>query len=163
MNKKNVKGVIVDYVEDATHWLAYPDQSSPVKQFIFPNKLYKLYKLIDSEGMEEYFIIGEDYNYSMYYMAHKGDFIFMENKEIIKEETKLLTIKDGYATLELNPNYKNLKVNKEKYKENNNEKVIYLGITGKNTFVPNCIGLTVDQSRELIKSLQGMCDYIVSA
>ena len=82
MNKISIKGVIVDYVEDATHWLAYQDQSSPVKQYIFPNKLYKLHKLIDSEGIEEYFIIGEDYNYSMYYVVHKGDFIFMENKEL---------------------------------------------------------------------------------
>ncbi len=73
-------------VSKATHWLSYQDDESPVKKHITPNKFYKIKKLkekfqnIYGEEIEdeEYFIKSEDGFYSMYYIAHNGDFVIVE-------------------------------------------------------------------------------------
>lgn len=70
---------ITDDITKATHWLSKPDNRSCIKDYIVPNKMYKLIKLKDEETDEdEYFIISEDNNYSMYYMIHHGNFIIEE-------------------------------------------------------------------------------------
>jgi hypothetical protein len=60
---------VTNDISKATAWIAYPDENSCVKEFIKPNKKYKLIR----DG--EYFIKGEDGCMSMYYLCHKGDFI----------------------------------------------------------------------------------------
>lgn len=63
--------IITDDVEKATHWIAYPDETSNVKEWIIPGKVYQV---IDGD-----FILSEDGNFTCYYMNHKGDFIIMNN------------------------------------------------------------------------------------
>ena len=67
----------------ATHWIAYKDKKSIIRQSITPNKLYPL-KLIESQCINsfgklvdnsEYLIIDDTGKWCMHYMVHKGDFI----------------------------------------------------------------------------------------
>ncbi len=63
-------------ISEATAWVSYEDNVSPVKEFIIPNKMYKLIKQIDPfTEEEEYFIESEDGYLSMYYLSHAGAFI----------------------------------------------------------------------------------------
>lgn len=70
---------VTNDIKKATHWMSKPDVKSCVKEFIIPNKAYKLIRRNGTwdEGMdeEEYFIISEDGCLSTYWMCHKGDFI----------------------------------------------------------------------------------------
>jgi len=73
---------IVKDVSLASHWIAYQDEKSCVKDYIIPGKKYELIKLTeqwDNGEDEEYFILSEDGYYSMYYMAYKGEFIILNN------------------------------------------------------------------------------------
>jgi len=65
-------------VSKATHFLAKPDSKSCVKDYIIPGKAYKLIKQKDDLDEEEYFIRSEDSYLTMYYMAHKGQFIIVK-------------------------------------------------------------------------------------
>lgn len=81
---KRINYTIVNNVEDATHWIAYTDEKSCVKEWIIPGKVYELVKLIEqwNDGEEEeYFILSEDGYHSMYYMTHNGDFIIAKDKD----------------------------------------------------------------------------------
>jgi hypothetical protein len=72
---------IVDDIAVASHWIAYPDEDSMIKEWIIPGKKYELIKIMeqwDSGLEEEYFILSEDGCHSMYYMTHNGDFIIMK-------------------------------------------------------------------------------------
>jgi hypothetical protein len=58
--------VITEDISEATAWVSELDENSIVKEFIIPNKIYKLYgDLIESE----------DGYLSTYYMTYKGYFI----------------------------------------------------------------------------------------
>jgi hypothetical protein len=70
--------IVTDDINEATHWVAKLDPESSVKEFIIPNKEYKLIKHDDGFEYQEYFIKGEDGNLSMYYLLHKGDYIIKE-------------------------------------------------------------------------------------
>lgn len=59
--------VIVEDIAEATAWVSCFDPDSIVKDYIIPNKVYKL---IDGD-----LIASEDGNLSAYYMTHKGYFI----------------------------------------------------------------------------------------
>ena len=67
---------ITDDVTKASHWIAYPDSKSVVKEWIIPGKAYQI---IDQD-----FILSEDGNLTVYWMNHKGDLIIMNdcNKEL---------------------------------------------------------------------------------
>ena len=65
----------VNDIEDSTHWLSLPDPDNPIKNTIIPHKTYKLHKLKDDIGFEEYYIIDENNNYTMTYICHKGMFV----------------------------------------------------------------------------------------
>lgn len=63
-------------IEEATHWLSSSDGDSVVENWIIPNKFYKIYKLKDElTNTEEFYIIGEDGHYSMYYLCYDGNFV----------------------------------------------------------------------------------------
>lgn len=77
--------LITNDITKATHWIAYQDDNSPIKNIIIPNKLYEL-KLLKSEFTnltgeiienEEYFIKDENEEYRMAYMGHKGDYVII--------------------------------------------------------------------------------------
>lgn len=68
---KEVNYTIVESVEEATHWIAYEDNTSCVKEWIIPGKAYQV---IDGD-----FILTEDGNYTCYWMNHKGDFVVMND------------------------------------------------------------------------------------
>lgn len=77
---------VTNDVSKATHWLSYKDEESPVKKHVIPNKFYEIKKIkekfqtIYGEEIEdeEYFIKSEDGYYSMYYIAHNGDFVILQ-------------------------------------------------------------------------------------
>lgn len=62
--------IITDDISKATHYLAYPDETSIVKDFIIPGKAYEL---IDHD-----YILSEDGCLTTYWMCHKGDFIIQK-------------------------------------------------------------------------------------
>lgn len=68
--------MIIDNVEEATHWIAYPDEKSHVKEWIIPGKAYQVF--------DQDFILSEDGNFTTYWMNHKGDFIILNdcNKQL---------------------------------------------------------------------------------
>jgi hypothetical protein len=66
---------ITDDKTIATHWIAYPDETSFVKSWIIP---YKKYKLVDHD-----LILSEDGKLSAYWMNHKGEFIIKKENSII--------------------------------------------------------------------------------
>lgn len=80
--------IVTNDICNATHWKAKVDPESCVKEFIIPNKEYKLIKHDNGFDQEEYFIKSEDGNLSMYYMCHQGDFIIKEGNSVIDANTK---------------------------------------------------------------------------
>ena len=66
---------ITNSITNATHWLSLPDEESCVKDFIEPNKRYKLIKHEDGFGEEECFIKGSDGSLNMYWMCYNGSFL----------------------------------------------------------------------------------------
>jgi hypothetical protein len=72
-NKKS-DFAIVEYVNEATHWLACKDNNSIIKDTITPNKKYELKYLEDIFG-GDYYIKDDQGQWTMGYMVHKGDFI----------------------------------------------------------------------------------------
>lgn len=75
--------ISVDNINEASHWLSLPDKNSMIKNFIIPLKIYELFKLKDGiTNEEEIYIFSEDYNYSCYYLCHKG--MFLKRKEEVK-------------------------------------------------------------------------------
>lgn len=71
---ENLEYIVVDTIEEATHWLAYKDDKSIIKDSITPNKQYKL-EFIDDGFYPDYFIEDNNGKLIMAYMAHKGDYI----------------------------------------------------------------------------------------
>jgi len=71
---KRAEYKIVKDIEKATHWLAYRDDKSIIKDSVTSGKKYKLELLEDEFGFE-YFIKDDKNNFGMHYMIHKGDFI----------------------------------------------------------------------------------------
>jgi len=74
---------VTNDIKKATHWMSKPDSKSCVKEFIIPNKAYKLIRRNGTwdEGMEsesEIFIRSEDGCLSLYYLCHKGVFIIQD-------------------------------------------------------------------------------------
>ncbi|MCE5220027.1 MAG: hypothetical protein LLF98_01865 [Clostridium sp.] len=65
-------------VSKADFWISYPDKESSVKDFIIPNKMYKLIKHEDGFGEEDYFIEAEDGSLNMYYLCHRGFFLIVK-------------------------------------------------------------------------------------
>ena len=63
---------ITNDVLEATHWIAYEDERSVVKEWVIPGKTHKL---IDHD-----LILTEDGNLTAYYMSHKGIFIIMNDR-----------------------------------------------------------------------------------
>ena len=73
--------VITDDITKATHWLAYEDEDSCVKDYIKPGKMYELVILKDPmDNFDDYFIFSEDGHYAMYYVTHNGDFIIKKKE-----------------------------------------------------------------------------------
>ena len=48
--------IIVDNIEDATHWLAQQDSQSYVREYIIPNKAYELIKTLNFELQKQGFL-----------------------------------------------------------------------------------------------------------
>jgi hypothetical protein len=61
-------------ISKCTHWLAKPDDTSIVKEFIIPGKAYEM---IDGD-----LILSEDGNLTAYWMTHKGIFIKMKKEKL---------------------------------------------------------------------------------
>jgi len=75
---KSLNYTITNDISKATAWLSDYDPDSVVKDYIIPNKIYKLFKLQDDLNDEESFIKSEDGYYSQYFICHNGDFIIMK-------------------------------------------------------------------------------------
>lgn len=79
---------ITNDISKATAWFSLPDTDSCIKDYIIPNKAYKLIKMKDGFEEEDYFILSEDNHYSMYYMTHNGFFIIQkEGNKTINENS----------------------------------------------------------------------------
>jgi hypothetical protein len=72
--KRKLGYFIVDDINEATHWLAYEDDKSIIKENITPQRKYELEYIKDVFGYD-FFIKNDKGQYSMAYMVHKGDFI----------------------------------------------------------------------------------------
>lgn len=71
----------VEKIQEATHWMSLPDFESPLSDSILPHKAYELIKMKDDIDFEDYFIIDENGDCIMAYIAHKG---FFAKERIIK-------------------------------------------------------------------------------
>jgi len=73
---------VTNDISKANAWVSFPDETSCVKDFIIPNKIYPLIKQIDNSiDEEDYYILTEDGVLSMYYMCHAGNFVIVKDKE----------------------------------------------------------------------------------
>ena len=88
MSAININYTVTNNVEEATHWLAYHDDKSIIKDKITPWKLYKLEliqeKLTNMFGVyiedEDYYCRDNNGKLGMTYFVHKGDFVIVEGE-----------------------------------------------------------------------------------